>query len=236
MTVAGRFVHLRLLGEGIESLTLVGGRRFFGAGWTVETDEDAWRGEVEAVNPRDSTFTTTMRLPMDGRLNNAVIVFSNPGYSRTTAYRVRSIVRAGSRWPGSESTGRFCWVWERWSPSGKTDTFTCRIPHEYAFSGSPTGENSFFAGKRIFTASGAGTTIRTLKPGDPMALTVESTAGFKPGMRFDYADVAAGDGFEILSTCSLTRTAPNQYRIDGNASTRGTPPAGIEIVLQKQAE
>jgi hypothetical protein len=118
-----------------------------------------------------------------------------------------------------------------------TDTFTCRIPHEYASSGSATGENSFFVGKRIFMASRAGTTIRTLKPGDPMIFTVESTSGFKPGDRFDYADVAAGDRFEILSACSLTRTAPNQYRVDGNTAAKVISPAetvmkGMVIQIQ----
>ena len=76
------------------------------------------------------------------------------------------------------------------------------IPHEYAFSDKGNGERGFFRGKLIVTSAGATTRIKSVQPGLPMKLTVESTNGFKPGDRFEYADVQISDVFEILLTNS----------------------------------
>ena len=233
MTVAGRLIHLRQSGSELESLTLVGGRRFAGSGWTLDTAEDGWRGVVSAVVPRGNAFTTTERLPVDGRLNDATVIFSNPGYSRTTAYRIVGVERSG-RLFRVRVDGTFRLGMGRVETVGENGTLSSRIPHEYAFSSSPTGKDNFFCGKRIFTASGAGTTIRSMKPGDPLVLIVGSTSGFKPGDRFDYADVQAGDRFEILSTCTLTRTAPNQYRVGGSTAATVSSPDGTTVVGLKK--
>ena len=235
MTVAGRLIHLRRRGGELESLTLIGGRRFSGSGWMLDTDEDGWRGAVSAVVQRGNTFTTAERLPADGRLTGATVIFSNPGYSRTTAYRIVGVERS-DRLSRVRVDGTFRMGMGRVETVGENGTLSSRIPHEYAFSSSAAGAGNFFSGKRIVAASGAGTTIRSMKPGDPLVLAVESTSGFKPGDRFDYEDVQAGDRFEILSTCTLTRTAPQRYQVGGNTFATVSAPVGITVVRQKKAE
>jgi Heparinase II/III-like protein len=206
ITLAGRFVHARTRDGKLEGLTLAGVKGFsgFGTSWKPEAAVD--QGKITAVDVEKNVVTTAAALPADGSLDGAVIYFSNPGYTRNTAYRILKVERAGT---GSRvflhatvglGFGRVEAV-----PDART--LTSSVPHEYANSvrrspgwGTAVARSTgsgFFDGKRLRTASGAATRLVSVRFGNPMTLIVESAAGFKPGDAFYYDDIQAGDSFDI---------------------------------------
>jgi hypothetical protein len=134
-----------------------------------------------------------------------VIYFSNPGYTRNTAYRIDKVETAetGSRIYLHATVGL---GFGRVEAQPDAQTLTSSVPHEYANSvrrtpgwGSPgagTG-SGFFKGKRIRSESGASTRIVSVRYGIPMTLTVEDSSGFKPGEVFHYDDLQPGDDFDV---------------------------------------
>jgi len=134
-----------------------------------------------------------------------VIYFTNPGYTRNTAYRIDKVEKteAGSRIFLHATTGLGVGRVES-APDART--LVSSVPHEYANSvrrspgwgtpGAGTG-SGFFSGKRIRSASGAETRIVSARFGNPMTLAVESSAGFKPGEVFYYDDIQPDDSFVI---------------------------------------
>jgi hypothetical protein len=194
--VAGRFVHARVKDGRLEGLTLAGVREFSGFGKTVKSEAAARRGQVGAIDVEKNVVTTSAPLPTDGSLDGAVVYFTNPAYSRNTAYRILKVEKAG---PGSRlflhaSVGLGFGRVEA-APDGHT--LTSSVPHEYANSVRRGSGSGFFNGKRIRTAAGAATRLVSVRYGIPMTLTVESSRGFKPGEVFYYDDIQPGDTFEI---------------------------------------
>jgi hypothetical protein len=167
------------------------------AGEYNQSDVPGWSGTIDAVDAETHTVTTSTKLPADGTLEGAVIYFSNPRYSRNTAYRVSSVenTEAGSR---IQLQASFCLGIGRIASVIDDHTLTSDIPHEYANSVRGGNGSGFFQGKRIRSASGASTNVVSIRYGNPMALTLDSAAGFKPGDLFYYDDLQPGDSFEIL--------------------------------------
>ena len=120
-------------------------------------------------------------------------VFSNPAYSRTTAYHVREArgttlyLEAGSLVLGK---GR------AWEIRGR-DTLLSDIPHEYA-KHVKRAASRFFDGKTIQGQSGATTRVRAVQPGTPMTLTVDDATVFSRDEPFQYLDIAPGDRVRIV--------------------------------------
>lgn len=229
LALAGCFIHARQRAGKLETLTLIGARQWTGMGWNVMPGTDGWRGAVAALDLRENTFTTDMELPADGSLDGAMIAFSNPGYSRNTTYRIVRVERVGRQSRVIVSGSFLLGIGEVATVDSARRTFTSCIPHEYAYSDGGNGEQSFFRGKRISTANGVSTTVRALQIAEPLLFTVENADGFKPGDRFEYADVQAGDRFEILSTCTIRQVAPGRYRVTGSTPAKITAPAGMQI-------
>ena len=137
----------------------------------------AWEGPVTAVDYESNIITTTAPLPADGSLDGQIILFSNPRYSRNTAYRIARVEAAGGqtriRLDGTLLLGK-----------GVVDaikdahTLTSLIPHEYARTVNSKDGSGFFRGKRIRTAAGATAEIASVRYGQPMSLTLQSTEGF----------------------------------------------------------
>ena len=119
-------------------------------------------------------MTTAASLPADGRLDGAVIYFSNPGYTRNTAYRIDKVEKAETGIPDFlQATAGLGFGRVEALPDART--LTSSVPHEYANSvrrasrwGSPGGYGSgFFNGKRIRSESGAVTKIVSVRYGSP---------------------------------------------------------------------
>ena len=195
--MAGRFVHARTRNGRLEGLTVSGVKEFSGFGKTLKPETATQRGTVAAVDVENNVVTTAASLPADGRLDGAVIYFSNPGYTRNTAYRIDKVERAetGSRifLHATVDLG-----FGRVEAQPDAQTLTSSVPHEYCQLACRRATGSgFFNGKRIRSASGAETRIVSVRYGIPMTLTVDSSSGFKPGEVFYYDDIQPGDGFDV---------------------------------------
>jgi hypothetical protein len=209
LLVGARFALARVRNGKLESLTMSGGNQFAGFGRTLNRNDDRLAGAVESIDMATNTFLTAAQLPLGNALKDAVIVFNNPAYTHSTAYRIVSVERAANNRRRVRVHATFkLGIGDVDSVTGPA-AFTSMIPHEYAFSDKGNGERGFFRGKRIVTSSGASTRVKAVRPGLPMKLTVESTTGFKTGDRFEYADVQKADAFEILFTYS-TEGVQNQ--------------------------
>ncbi len=211
------FAMARVRGGKLEAATLIGVKRLEVFGWTIEPETDAWSGAVESLDVEHDTFTTTARLP--DSLLGAVIVFRNPAYTRSTGYRIRALERTGQ---GTRvrvhSTFRLGIGEVEAVKDGRT--ITTMIPHEYVFSDKTTGAHSFFTGKQVRTPAGAASTLRAMRSGLPMTLTVDDSSVFKTGDRIEYLDVQAGDRFEVLSAVEVRPGAKPQVRGNAMATVR----------------
>ncbi len=161
-------------------------------------------GWVTAVDTENNAVTTSAALPEDGSLNGAVIYFTNPGYSRNTAYRIDRIEKAGAETRiylhATVGLG-----FGRVEAVPDARTLTSSVPHEYANSVRRANGSGFFNAKRIRSASGAVTRIVAVRYGVPMTLAVESSSAFKPGEVFYYDDIQPGDTFDIPLVSFLSR-------------------------------
>ena len=190
--------HSPTRGETLGGGDLYNSLKSLAAGEHKQPSVPEWSGTIDAVDTENNVVTTTAALPADGTLNESVIYFNNPKYTRNTAYRIAKVERsgAGSRIFFHASTGlgigRVGTV-----PDGRT--LTSIIPHEYANSVRGANGSGFLSGKRIRSASGASANVASIRYGNPMSLTVDSTAAFKPGDIFYYDDLQPGDSYEILN-------------------------------------
>jgi hypothetical protein len=217
--VNARLAFARVKDGRIQRLSLIGGSEFEGFHLRVRPATAGWTGQIENVNPETNAITTSKRLPVDGSLNGQLINFSGPGYSRNTAYHIAKVTGQGS---GSRihldapvvlGIGRVASVPDE-------QTLLSSIPHEYTHPETGRGDTGFLRGKEIRSDRGAHTHLRLAKYGVPMALTVESTAGFKPGDLFYYDDLQAGDDFEIDSLVTLTPDGKGNYHASGNTKVK----------------
>jgi hypothetical protein len=231
-TFAGRFVYAQLKDGKLLALSLVGAKQFEGLGWRVQPERGSWEGPISAVDYESSVITTPAPLPTDGSLSGQIILFANPRYSRNTAYRIVRVEAArgqtriyldGTLLLGKGMVGAV----------KDAQTLTSLIPHEYARTVNSRTGSGFFRGKRIRTDTGATAEIVSVRSGQPMLLTVQSTKGFHAGEVFHYDDVQPGDQFTIILTASLAQTAPGQYEFRGQSNATLKPPPGQKVNIQR---
>lgn len=202
----GRFISVRVSGEKVAELSMVGGKRFAGFGLNATADTDGYAGKVLAVDYENNRLTVDAALPSDGRLDGATVAFSNPSYSRNTAYRIAGM---------QSSAGKTAITLEAPMTLGRGQVgeviggsaFTTLIPHEYALCVNRSRGTRFFDGKRIRAESGAETEMSAIALKQPMTLTVKSSNGFKAGDIFNYYDIREGDDFAITTTFSSSSLA-----------------------------
>jgi hypothetical protein len=206
-TFAGRFIHAQLKDGKLLALSLIGAKMCQVAGWRCQPQQGAWEGPVAAADYDAAVVTTTVPLPADGSLNGQIILFSNPRYSRNTAYRIAGIDATGDqtriRLDGTLLLGKGVV-----GSIKDTNTLTSLVPHEYARTVNGKEGSGFFRGKRIRTAAGATAEIANVRYGQPMTLTLKSANGFRPGEVFYYDDVQPGDRFSIIVTASPITPTP----------------------------
>jgi hypothetical protein len=231
-TFAGRFIHAQLKDGKLLALSLVGAKQFEGLGWRVQPERGSWEGPVSAVDYESNIITTTAALPTDSSLTGQIILFTNPHYSRTTAYRIVSVEAAGGQ-TRIHLDGTLLLGKGMVGVVKDAQTLTSLIPHEYARTVNSRTGSGFFHGKRIRTATGVTAEIVSVRPGQPMSLTVQSTKGFHAGDVFHYDDVQPGDQFTIILTASLSQTAPGHYGFRGQSKATLKPPPGQKVNLQR---
>jgi hypothetical protein len=227
----GRLIFARTRDGVMTALDVIGAREFKGFGWTVKPETTGWDGTVSGVDTKGGALTTEAALPDDGRLKGALITFSNPGYSRTTPYRIARIVREGGLTRVFLDEPTVLGKGEASEIKGPR-ALVSRIPHEYARSVTRQ-ESGFFRGKLIRSESGAETRIVGATPGKTLALEVEDTAKFVPGEIFYFIDLQKGDRFRIDAVGRLERLASGEYQFTGTAAADVLPPAAARVLPPK---
>ena len=223
--LAGRFVHARRDADGtLLSLEMVGGGTYAAEGWSVAMARDAWRGTISAVEDGEKGVLLLRaddgrELPATAALTGRVVTFSNPAYSRNTAYRIARVEKAGG---GGGAARLFLDAPLDLGRAVVNDvpdarTLTTHVPHEYTRPNKRSADTGFLQGKRLRTAA-ASTRLVSVKQGVPVALTVEDSEGFRPGDVVRYWDVGEGDRFEVLTLVTLERTGSDRYRLAGDAN------------------
>jgi hypothetical protein len=215
-SLQGAFAHLRADGNEPTEAHLVGTRRLAFSDLEFSCAEAQHTGTVRSTDAERAAFETDAKLPTDGRLNEQVILFSNAGYSRNTAYRIArtETLQDGSRviLEGPSfvlGTG----ILEDDPPN--EHEFISLLAHEYARSDSIPG-TQFLSGKLIRGPGFATRIIRT-QFGQLMRCEVDSTQGMGAGDEFAILDVQAGDSFSIPTLAHLRRSTDGTF--SGTATT-----------------
>ena len=187
----GDFLHVEGNGQTITRAESVGCSRLALNGTLFHDGPGAFAATVEKVDLENRAVILDAELPED--VEGLVAVFSNPAYSRTTAYHVRQVhgetlfVRASTLALG---TGRV-------SALPDPGTVFSEITHEYAKTVRKAHSTRFFDGKRIVGANGGETRVVATVPGTPLRIDVEDSTVFEIGESFDYLDIGPGDTVRI---------------------------------------
>ena len=212
----------------VSGFNLIGGTRLSAPGVEVRMNLGALTGALTKVDYASNKVHTTAKLPTDGRLNGSVIYFSNPDYSRNTAYRIAGIT--------ADATGSIIDLGRTSLVLGFANldddpqdahTLTTLNPHEYSRALNGRSDSGFFHGKLLATADGnVQTTIRSTHHAQPFVIKVDSVQGLRKGMKVYYYDLRQGDNFVIYNTCSLAGLADGTALLTGTADvTLGGLPA-----------
>ncbi|MEA3365838.1 MAG: hypothetical protein U9Q79_09390, partial [Candidatus Hydrogenedentes bacterium] len=187
----GDFLHIEANGQTMTRAESVGCSRLAVNGAPIHEGPGAFEATVESVDFENRTVILNAELPED--VEGLVAVFSNPAYSRTTAYHVRQsqgnklLLRASTLALG---TGRVSAI-----PDEKI--LYSEITHEYTKTVRKAHSTRFFDGKRIVGAKGRETRVVATVPGTPLRLDVEDSTVFDIGESFDYLDIGPGDTVRI---------------------------------------
>ncbi len=187
----GDFLHIEWDGQKVTRVETVGCSDLAVAGESLQTGPGAFEATVVAVDLENRAVLLDSDVP--GELQGLVAVFSNPAYSRTTAYHVAS---AGNKKVFLDAstlvlgTGRVGAIPD-------TKTLYSEITHEYAKTVRKGHSTRFFDGKRIVGAHGGETRVVATVPGTPLRIDVENSDTLRVGESFDYLDIGPGDTVRI---------------------------------------
>ncbi|MBD3292824.1 MAG: hypothetical protein GF393_07845 [Armatimonadia bacterium] len=197
LRLEGRLAHARFNGERLQSLRVIG-RSVATGGTRIELERPERRGRIVSVDVDLNRVRVDVALPADGRLADQIVTFSNPDYSRNSAYTIRGVTRDGDGsvidlGPQRVVLGR--------GTLGEDGVQGRRLlsvtPHEAARGLTREGTD-VFAGKLVTNEDGsARAKIVATNWGQPYEMEVTSTDGFRPGDAIRYHDLQAGDAFLI---------------------------------------
>ena len=187
----GDFAYLTSDGAALSEVEVVGCAMLRVGDEVLDEGPAAFSAIIKEVDFEARAVTLDQEVP--GNVNGLVAVFSNPAYSRTTAYHV---LRAEDRRIELQASTLTLGKGRVQAITGPK-TFTSEIPHEYAKSVRRAHSTLFFDGKRIQGEHGGATRIIATKPGSPLQLTVQDAAALAPGEAFKYQDLAPGDAVRI---------------------------------------
>jgi len=222
---AAQLARVRSDAAGLVAANLLAGTELRTPQMTLRLPFAGWRATVVEVDEAAREVVLDVEgaaLPTGDALRGAAVYFSNPAYSRNSAYHVDTISADGDRLRlrVRESTFLLGKAVIDGPPLDAT-TLTSVIPHDYARTmarGGQGAEADFFAGKLLATADGSATaTIREVTYGQPQVIRVDSTAGFADGDECWYHDVQPGDEVVIHAHATLTRAGAGAYHLEANA-------------------
>ena len=195
ITWRGAALFVACRGSKVETVATHGAWDTTVAGRRYGPDRGIWTGKVIALSYDERRVEVDAAVPASIRADG--IYFSNPGYSRNTAYRIYGTERTprGTRidlgpQPMLLGQGRVHQI-------GLDNVVFSDIPHDYARSVVGGKNSRFFDGKLVTNGRGALTRLKRIVSDSPMQLAVDSTDGFGDGDTLYYYDVQVGDTFAI---------------------------------------
>ncbi len=201
VTFDGDFGYLTGDGTHVKSAQLLGCDRLAVGDTIFDEGPAAFEAKVVSVDPETCAVDVDQTVP-DG-LEQYIAVFSNPAYSRTTAYHIATGRGKRLTLQGSSlvlGKGRVQEIRD-------DKTIVSDVTHEYAKTVRVMRSTRFFDGKRVVGPKGSATRVRSTIPGTPLILTVDDAHAFRQGDVFEYVDVSEGDTVRIA--LPRTHTAPN---------------------------
>jgi len=155
-------------------------------------------GKVHSTSPGDRSVQLDQAVANPESLKGLTVTFSNPGYSRNTAYVVEDAISSGSK-----TSLKLTEVFELGQgivsgTNAKTGLMESLISHEYARPLGRKSDSEFFKGKLIKTADGHEAHVLGMAIGSTLQLRLDHKDGFTDGTGFTYYDIQPGDSFEIL--------------------------------------
>jgi len=206
----GTFTHIRFESGQARSVALIGGSRLGVDGQTFELRQAQAKGTIEAVDYERAVLTVNGTFPPEQA--GEFMHVSNPAYGQESAYRIGSINRVGERTEIQLAPTRLI-LGRGYLSADPTDAHTLPnvVPLEYAKSVARKA-SGFFAGKRI---GPTGTRIRDVAH-DGLAITVDSTQGFKAGDDLTIYDVSPGDAIRVPCWLRATRQSDGRWKRESN--------------------
>ncbi|GMV91030.1 MAG: hypothetical protein AMXMBFR82_08080 [Candidatus Hydrogenedentota bacterium] len=187
----GDFAYLTGDGTRATSVDVLGCIDLKVNGNVLDSGPDAFEATVVAAD-RD-TCSVELNTPIPEGLEQLVAVFSNPLYSRTTAYHVEAAQDSTLVLQGSSfvvGKGRVAEIRDE-------HTIVSDVTHEYAKTVRAQLSTRYFDGKTIVGEDGGTTRVRGTEPGTPLVVTVDDASVLQPGEVFVYRDVVEGDTVRI---------------------------------------
>ncbi|HEX8524342.1 MAG TPA: heparinase II/III family protein [Tepidisphaeraceae bacterium] len=241
-TSAARFSRVSLDNSGISHASFVAGTSLSFDDVVLSVPAAAYTGTFFEIDLEKNILVTRTPLPEGDVLAGQFIMISNPGYSRSTTYRIARVAR-------TQRAMVDCWAvylapttmvlarahMDRVPPSGDRQTLANIIPLEYAKSLAHKS-TGFFKGKRIIRADkpseGSGHVI-DIKGDDGTTITVQSRVPFTTAGGLLIYDVQDSDTFAIPTFATISRSDDSTFNYQCNApltiqTARGTatlPPA-----------
>jgi hypothetical protein len=231
LTVQGSFGHVRSSGGAVTAARVVG-KSVAAPGFEMQLAHAEHSGSIVRLDYEQNLVYVDADLPTDGRLQYQTIMFSNPAYSRNTAYTIHDITREGDLSVIHLGTQRLV-IGQGIVDQDPTNAheLTSLTQHEYA-NGIGRRGTRFFVGKLLSSADGlTSTRIVNTRFAQPMLFEVESTAGFSEGDQFYYYDLQEGDRFVIRNWATAVMdegdqvlvTATDDVTITALGTTRTIP-------------
>ncbi|MGD9495658.1 MAG: heparinase II/III family protein [Armatimonadota bacterium] len=222
---AAQLARVRTDADGLVAANLLAGTELRTPQMALRLPFAGWRATVAEVDEaaREVVLDVEGAAPPNGdALRGEAVYFSNPAYSRNSAYHVDTIRADGDRVRLRVRESTFLLgkaVLD--GPPLDANTLTSTVPHDYARTMARGGEaaaTGFFLGKLLTTADGSvSTTIREVVYGQPQTIRVDSTAGLREGDVCYYQDVRPGDEVTIHAHATLTCIGAGRYQLEANA-------------------
>jgi hypothetical protein len=187
----GDALHLEGRGKELALVETLGCAYLEIDGQILHEGPGAFEARVVDVDSPGRSITLDADVP-EG-LEGCVAVFSNPAWTRTTAYHVagaegaRLLLHANTLALG---IGRVTGI------LGKK-SIASEITHEYTRTVKKGHSTRFFDGKRIVGAKGGETRVTATVPGTPLQVDVEDSAALTVGETFTYYDLGPGDTVRV---------------------------------------
>ena len=213
VALQGSFGHVQSSADTVTAARVVG-KSISAPGFEMQLAHGEHSGRIVRLDYERNLAYVDADLPTDGRLQYQTVMFSNPAYSRNTAYTIHDVTREGDLSVIHLGTQRLVLGQGTVEQDPLDDhTLTSLTPHEYANRLGRTGSR-FFEGKLLRSADETvGTRILGTHVGQPMVYEVESSAGFSEGDQFYCYDLQEGDSFLIRNWAAVTIADGGQVSI-----------------------